>query len=145
MATDEEVEAEWETQADIDAVLSKVDATMDKVRRWRREGLLSKEIDWRPQPYHGSVVRYPKGTCAQIRAITALFKEKDRAKYVGLQLWRRGFPVDDKYWRPRLQKSGRQLDWIVPLVMRLINRFNRDSQSETFYDLAAPAFMKTDD
>src|SRR5271155_2701445 len=110
MATDEEVEAEWETQADIDAVLSKVDATMDKVRRWRREGLLSKEIEWRPQAYHGSVVRYPKGTCAQIRAITALFKEKDRVKYVGRRLWVYGFPVDEKYWRPQLSRAGRVAD-----------------------------------
>jgi hypothetical protein len=139
--TDEDAEAAWESQAEVDAVLSETGATMDKVRRWRREGLLSREIDWRP----GSVVRYPKGTCEQICAITALFKEKDRAKYVGLQVWRCGFPVDEKYWRPRLQKSGRQLDWIVPLVMRLIDRFNRDSESETFYDRAARGFVKTDD
>ena len=99
----------------------------------------------RPQAYHGSVVRYQKGTCDQIRAITTLFKEKNRAKYVGLRLWRLGFPVDEKYWRPRLQKSGRQLDWIVPLVIRLIDRFNRDSESETFYDRAARGFVKTDD
>jgi hypothetical protein len=84
--TDEEVEAEWETQAEVDAFLADSGVTMDQVRRWRREGLLSKEIDWSPQDYHGSVVRYPKGTCAQIRAAAALFKEKRRVDYVGLGL-----------------------------------------------------------
>jgi hypothetical protein len=131
--TSEDAGAVWESQAEVDAVLSETGATVNKVRRWRREGLLSKEIDWRP----GSVVRYPKGTCAQIRAITALLKDKDRGKYVGLQLWRRGFLVDEKYWRPQLQRSARLLDRVIPLLMRLIQRFDRNEQDRSFYDEAA--------
>ena len=131
--TSEDAGSVWESQAEIDAILSQTGATMAKVRRWRREGLLSDEIDWRP----GSVVRYPKGTCAQIRVIAALFKEKDRGKYVGLQLWRRGFPVDEKYWRPQLQRSARLLDRMIPLLMRLVQRFDRDEQDRSFYDEAA--------
>ncbi len=141
----EVVELDWETQAEVDATLSQIGGTMDQVRRWRREGLLSKEIDWSPLDYHGSVVRYPEGTCAQIRAADALFKKKKRVDYVGKGLWRQGFPVDEKHWRPRLQKSGRLLDRFVPLVMRLIDRFNRDSQSETFHDRAAREFVKAHD
>ena len=108
--TDEGAETACESQAEVDAVLSETGPTMDRLPRWRREGLLSREIDWRPHAYHGSVVRYPKGTCEQIRAITTLFKEKNRAKYVGLRLWRLGFPVDEKYWRPRFQRSAARLD-----------------------------------
>jgi hypothetical protein len=134
---DEDAENAWESQAEVDAVLSETGATMDKLPRWRREGLLSREIDWRPQAYHGSAVRYPKGTCAQIRAIAALFKEKDRAKCVGLQLWRQSFPVDDKYWRPQLQRSARLLDRMIPLLMRLVRRFDRDERDRSFYDDAA--------
>jgi len=114
---------------------------MDKVRRWRREGLLSKEIDWRP----GSAVRYPKGTCSQIRAIAVLFKEKDRGKYVGRRLWIYGFPVDEKYWRPSLQKQGRLLDRFFPLLIRLVQRFDRDWQSETLYDSAAKRLASVED
>ena len=88
----------WESQAEVDTVLSETGATMDSLPRWRREGLLSREIDWKPQTYHGSVVRYPKGTCAQIRAITTLFKQKKRVDYVGLRLWRLGLPVEEKHW-----------------------------------------------
>jgi hypothetical protein len=141
----EDAENAWESQAEVDVVLSETGATMNKLPRWRREGLLPREIDWRPHNYHGSAVRYPKATCRQIRAITTLFKEKNRVEYVGLRLWRFGFPVDERHWRPRLRKAGQQLDWIIPLVMRLIDRFNRDSESETFYDRAARGFVKTDD
>jgi hypothetical protein len=144
MATGDEVDQGWESQAEVDAVLVELSLSMDQVRRWRREGLLSRDIDWSPLG-RGSVVRHPKGTCAQIRAAAGLFKEKNRVGYVGLWLWRRGFPVDEKHWRPRLQKSARLLDRFLPLVMRLIDRFNRDSQSETFHDRAAREFVKADD
>ena len=51
--------------------------TKDQVTRWRREGLLPKGVE-QDLDYHGSVVRYPKGTCAQIRAAAGLFKENNR-------------------------------------------------------------------
>ena len=136
MATSLARNGEWETQAEVDACLAETGVTKDQVVRWRREGLLPKEIE-QDSDYRGSVVRYPKGTCAQIRAAADLFREKNRVAFVGLRLWRRGFSVDEKHWRPRLQKSGRQLDRVLPLVMRLIDRFNRDAQSETFHDRAA--------
>jgi len=110
---------------------------MDKVRRWRREGLLSKEIDWRPQAYHGSVVRYPKGTCAQIHAIVALFEEKDLVNYVGRRLWMHGFPVDEKFWRSRLKFMGRVADRIAGLFPAFVDRFDRPSSPLTFGEAAA--------
>jgi hypothetical protein len=134
---DEDAENAWESQAEVDVVLSETGATMDKLPRWRREGLLPREIDWRPRAYHGSAVRYPKGTCAQIRAITALFKQKNRVEYVGLRLWRQGFPVDERHWRPRLQRQGRMLDRVIPLIMGLVQRFDREEKAETVYDHAA--------
>jgi hypothetical protein len=93
--------------------------TMDQVRRWRREGLLP-EVVQDQQAYRGSVVLYPKGTCAQIRAASALFKQKNRADYVGVRLWRLGFPVDEKHWRPRLQRQGRTLDRAFPFLCGLL-------------------------
>ena len=144
MATEIAVDSDRESQAEVDAVLAEAGLTMDQVRRWRREGLLP-DVLQDQQAYRGSVVLYPKGTCAQIRAASALFKQKNRVDYVGVRLWRLGFPVDEKHWRPRLRKAGRQLDWIVPLVMKLMDRFDRDSESETIHDRAAPEFAKTDD
>jgi hypothetical protein len=129
MATEDAVGADRESQAEVDAVLAETGRTMDQVRRWRGEGLLPGVVQDR-QAYRGSVVLYPKGTCAQIRAASALFKQKSRVDYVGLRLWRSGFPVDEKHWRPRLQQQGRMLDRAFPLLMRLVQRFDRDEQDE---------------
>ena len=136
MATEIAVGSDQEDQAEVNAVLAETGMTMDQVRRWRREGLLPDVVQDR-QAYRGSVVLYPKGTCAQIRAASALFKQKNRVDYVGLRLWRLGFPVDEKHWRPRHQQQGRMLDRVFPLLMRLVQRFNRDWRDETLYDYAA--------
>jgi hypothetical protein len=143
MATKDRVDSDRESQDEVDAVLAETGRTMDQVRRWRREGLLPDVVQDR-QAYRGSVVLYPKGTCAQIRAASALFKQKNRVDYVGLRLWRFGFPVDEKHWRSRLQRQGRMLDRVIPLIMGLVQRFNRDEQGETLYDYAAKRLEPVD-
>jgi hypothetical protein len=87
MATEDAVGKDEESQAEVDAVLAETGRSMDQVRRWRREGLLP-EVVQDQQAYRGSVVLYPKGTCAQIRVSSALFKQKNRVDYVGVRLWR---------------------------------------------------------
>jgi hypothetical protein len=144
MATEYAVGADRESQAEVDAVLAETGVTMDQVKRWRREGLLP-DVAQDQQAYRGSVVLYPKGTCTQIRAASALFKQKNRVDYVGVRLWRLGFPVDEKHWRPRLQQQGRMLDRVFPLLMQLVQRFDRNEQAETLYDYAARRFEPTDD
>jgi hypothetical protein len=144
MATEDTVGSDRESQADVEAVLAETGRTMDQVRRWRREGLLADIVQDR-QAYRGSVVLYPKGTCAQIRAASVLFKEKNRVEYVGLRLWRQGFPVDEKHWRSRLQRQGRMLDRVIPLIMGLVQRFDREEKAETVYDQAARRLEPTDD
>jgi hypothetical protein len=136
MATEDAVGTDRETQAEVDAVLAETGVTMDQVRRWRREGLLP-DVVQEQTAHRGSVVLYPEGTCAQVRAASALFRRKNRVDYVGLRLWRLGFPVDEKHWRPRLQQQGRMLDRVFPLLMLLVHRFNRDWRDETLCDFAA--------
>ena len=106
MATEDAVDSDRESQAEVDAVLAETGVTMDQVRRWRREGLLP-DVVQDQQAYRGSVVLYPKGTCAQIRAASALFKQKNRVDYVGLRLWMHGFPVDEKYLAAAPETAGR--------------------------------------
>jgi hypothetical protein len=144
MATEDTVGSDRESQFEVDAVLAATGVTMDQVRRWRRDGLLP-DVVQHQQAYRGSLVLYPNGTCAQIRAASALFKAKNRVEYVGLRLWRQGFPVNEKHWRPRLQKQGRMLDRVIPLVMRMVERFYRDEQVETLYDYVARRLEPTDD
>lgn len=137
MAASEDSGRRWETQADVDACLLETGVRMDQVRRWRRKGLLPKDVEQLPEAYHGSEVRFPAGTRAQIRAAQALFREKDRVAYVGLQLWRRGFWVNEDHWRPRLRKIGRATDRILWFIARLAERFERDDEGETLQDKAA--------
>jgi hypothetical protein len=135
---------QWETQAEIDACLTEAGVTKDQVVRWRREGLLP-AVRQVPEAYDGSVVLYPRGSGAQIKAAKALFEQKNRVDYVGLRLWRLGFPVDEKHWRPRLQQQGRMLDRVFPLLMRIVQRFDRDWRNETMYDYAARRLEPVDD
>jgi hypothetical protein len=71
MTASEDPGGQWESQADVDACLLETGVTMDQVRRWRREGLLPKDVEqlW-PDAYHGSETRYPVGTCAMTREHT---------------------------------------------------------------------------
>jgi hypothetical protein len=102
----------WETQAQVDVCLVATGTTMDQVRRWRREGLLPDVIQ-DATGYAGSTVRYPTGSCAQIAAAARLFRVKNRAPYVGWQLWWEGFPVYEKHWRPLLTEKARFFDRTV--------------------------------
>jgi hypothetical protein len=136
MATKDQVGTDRETQAEVDAVLAETGVSMDQVRRWRREGLLP-EVVQDQQAYRGSAVLYPEGTCDQIRAASALFKQKNRVDYVGLRLWRLGFPVAEKYWRPRLRRAGWVADKAARILPGFIDRFDRPSSKSTFSEAAA--------
>jgi NAD(P)-dependent dehydrogenase (short-subunit alcohol dehydrogenase family) len=48
-----------------------------------------------------------------------------RNGFVGLRLWRLGFPVSEDYWRPQLRRFGRSTDWVFPFINRLVFRFDR--------------------
>jgi len=109
---------QWETQAEIDACLLANDVSPTQLARWRREFKLFPEVEQVSRQYRGSETRYPLGTCAQIAAAARLFKIRNRAEYVGRQLWWEGFPVDEKYWRPRLEKSARLFDRTVSRILR---------------------------
>lgn len=144
MATEDAVGRDWESQAEVDAVLAETGVTMDQVRRWRREGLLPRDVDQDPLAYRGSVVRYPKGTCSQVRAANALFKQKNRVEFVGFRLWIYGFPVDDKFWRPRLKIAGRVADKVARLLPGFINRFDRPTSARTSFETAAVKISQSD-
>ena len=52
------------------ACAAETGVTRDQVVRWRREALL-RDVRQIPDAYRGSVIVYPRGTCAQIRAAKA--------------------------------------------------------------------------
>jgi hypothetical protein len=119
----------WETQAEVDACLQETGVTSDQVKRWRREGLLPPVKQ--ESLGRGSLVHYPIGTCAQIKAAQELFCEKSRCDYVGLRLWRRSFWVSEDYWRPRLKRFGCLADLLLRFV-RLSFRLDDRGEEEEF-------------
>lgn len=113
--------AGWETEEQVSACLAANAVSRDQMRRWRHEGLLP-DVEQVQNPYDGSAVRYPPGTCKQIAAAARLFREKNRIDYVGRMLWWEGFPVDKRYWKPGLIMLAGWVDRICRLIKPLMHR-----------------------
>ncbi len=112
MAETKDDGADFETRDEIDAAL--IARTLkavsdDQLERWRGAGLLPRVIQV-PNAYHGSSVRHSVGTAAQVCAIVELLAQKQLFDFVGWELWWRGFPVDEKYWKPTLVEAAKAGD-----------------------------------
>src|SRR5258706_3364927 len=124
--------SEWETKAEIDEALSREKlppVTRYQLERWRGCGLLPR-VEQIPHAYRGSEVRYPRGTAAQAVEIQKLLRVKKDLEFVGWELWWRGFPVADCFWRPNIERN-------VSLCLRLLPILNwfleRDEREDNFY------------
>jgi hypothetical protein len=111
----------WETEEQVSACLVENDVSRAQIARWRRVGLLP-DVEQVQNAYRGSTVLYPPGTCKQIAAAARLFREKNRADYVGRMLWWEGFPVDKRYWKPDLIRLAVWVDRICILIKPLMHR-----------------------
>jgi len=60
-----------------------------------------------------------------------------RNSFVGLRLWRLGFPVSEDYWRLQLRRFGRSADWVFPFINRLVFRFDRIWEGEALQERVA--------
>lgn len=80
-----------------------------KIERWRRWGLLPRPKQRGKGRGRGSTVVVPPQSAAQAIEIVRLFKIREKRDWVGWQLWLRGFPVDDRYWRPALSAARTML------------------------------------
>ena len=137
MTASEDQGGEWESQAQVDACLRETGVTRTQVKRWRRWGLLPKEVIQQPQAYRGSIVLYPVGTCARITAAQALSRKKDRREYVGFRLWWMGFPIGEDYWRSRLRGFARRADKALRFVVRV--RVNGARNLPTYGEVKFPS------
>lgn len=138
MAASADQESGWESQADVDACLRETGVTQDQVNRWRREGLLP-PVTQQPLAYRGSEVRYPVGTCAQIRVAQALFRKKNRSEYVGWELWWRNFLVDEHHWRPRLIQAAGWGDKALRIFKLQSRRDDERESADTIVDRTVQA------
>lgn len=56
-----------------------------------------------------------------------------------------GFPVDDKFWKPRLKFAGRVADRLARLLPAFVDRFDRRSSEGTFFETAAVKISQAND
>ena len=109
-------------------------------RRWTSSGAgggkgFSQERstgDREPITAASSAIR--KGPARKSGAIVALFKEKNRVEYVGLRLWRLRLSGRRETLAPATETRDGSSTGLFHSVLRLIDRFDRDSESKTFHD-----------
>src|ERR1700685_3963705 len=72
---------------------------------WHRAGLISKPKQERLGQGKGSRSVYPRGTLHQSIMCSQLMARVGRTGGVGWELWMRGFPVLESYWRDPLREA----------------------------------------
>jgi hypothetical protein len=133
----------YETRAHIDAELAKVGLRVsdDQLERWRGRGILPpvKQVQ---HGYRGSETQFPIGTTAQIIEIFRLLAIKDDLEFVGWELWWGRFFVEERCWRPRLERVARHGDRLIALTRKGIARSLDREEDDTIYDKAAGSNTK---
>ena len=107
MEMDESQLVAWETREDIALAVKAAGLSLPsehQLENWRYEGLLPR-VKQVPNPYHGSATQFPSGTAKQTVKIIQLLAVKKKLDFVGWELWWAGFPVDEKYWKPHIEKA----------------------------------------
>lgn len=117
-----------------------------QLERWRGEGLLAPVRQIQNQ-YRGSTVEFPIGTAKQIIEIQNLLKIKKSLNFVGWELWWSGFPVDEKWWKPHIEKSVNSFDGHLSNSKKQLALDEEEAadnmlKSETIFDRAAKSFGK---
>ncbi len=90
-----------------------------QLERWRGEGLLA-PVRQVQIPYHGSRVEFPIGTAKQIIEIQRLLNIRKSLDFVGWELWWSGYPVDEKWWKPKLADAAKTIDKLSKRLKTLV-------------------------
>jgi hypothetical protein len=118
----------WITQDQLIAELSAADLriTRRQLERWRNAKLIP-PVKQEPLSNGGSVVWYPPGSIEHIREAGTI--RPRRFEHVGWELWWRGYPVPERYWRPVLDSTDKALRKAVRLLKPLIDPPDHDEQA----------------
>ena len=110
-------------------------ATLAKLRRWHRKGLLCRPRQVGRGKGAGSISKYPLEAIEPAKTIAALLKERRDFDWVGWKLWLMDYPVDDRYWRPRLTAAAELWDKTIPIIRNYI-----DADDDRFSELISDLF-----
>ena len=145
----EESAENFESREDLVRLILAAGHTMPsehQLERWRGEGLLA-SVRQVQTPYRGSRVEFPNGTAKQIIEIQRLLNIKKSLDFVGWELWWSGYPVDEKWWKPKLINSAKIVNRILRWVKIIQRREDRHSDDilghpDTIFD-RLPEIPKT--
>lgn len=134
---------DWESVDDIQARLSaeNVIATPDQWARWRGHGFLPEVRQSGLGQGAGSVVRYSTGSADQIIKVAGLFRIKEKASFVGWELWWSGDDVADKWWRPTIEQAAQSWRRSIRLIDRVVEKDELDeTRTDTIFDRIPASF-----
>lgn len=105
------------------AMLREADPTITraKLHRWQNAGLLKPPRKPGLGRGAGSVSFYPSEAIEIVKTIAVLLRERRDFDWVGWKLWLMDYPVAERFWRPRLQRSAELWDRIVPVIRDLLD------------------------
>jgi hypothetical protein len=124
---------QWLSEEQLCALLKEsddADVSGRQLKRWAYEGLLRiRRV--------GKITYYPPNSRAQAIAISDLLREKRKVEFVGRELWWQGYYVDEKFWKPELQKTARMLDRFIKHIRSRMDIDDRSDNEPTIFDMIA--------
>jgi hypothetical protein len=66
-----------------------------------------------------------------------LFREKNRVDFVGWELWWRGFSVDERHWRARVERVAKSGDILLSFLRRRIKQDEERDSANTWFERIA--------
>src|SRR3954451_24894047 len=108
--------------------------TRDQLRRWHREGLIPRPSQKGLGRAQGSESFYPASVYAQASRVSALLGKGLAFERIGWSLWWEGFEVDERHWRPVLEKAARRLRQGRRVIRALLRLDERRRADTTIFD-----------
>lgn len=131
-------EPKFLTGAQLHAQLKELGVSIEdsQLRSWRELGLL-------PPSLESGLARHPVESVQWIADTVLLFKIKNRSEYVGWRLWLKGYPVDDRYWRPMLKDAGSHTQRIARRITKFVAKTEEDTRRGDEFDASLINIVKT--
>lgn len=123
--------ARYETLSDIETLCrgAGFSISSDQLRRWRDKGLMPPVKQAGKGRGGGSETQFAAGTGALAIEIQKLLRTKKKFEFVGWQLWLKGYDVDARYWRPRIESEANFIKRIPEILEIAQTKLNDDSKT----------------
>lgn len=101
-----------------------------QLARWHREGLLPQPTRQFAGRGEGSQSLYPEDAHYNAIEIAQLLKSIRSFETIGWRLWTYGLEVDERHWKPRMKRIGKDLDHLVAGLKTELDRDRPETDVE---------------